>query len=162
MAFTESNVDPDEAQAPEGFRKELKRLKAENKELRAAAEERDQLKRERTFTQAGVPLDDDRLPYFVAGYKGEQTPEAIRAEWDAKFGGAGHGQGQGQSQVDHELAALNNAAAMTQGQPNVPANLLAERNAKLAALSQTDRYYDEKFRSIMEEYGSKVYNPNTG
>lgn len=161
MSFTDPNAQDDEGQGPEGFRKELKRLKAENKELREAAAERDRLVQERAFAQAGVPVDDKRAAYFIAGYQGEQTPEAIRAEWQSTFGG-GDGQGQGQSPVEQELAALNAAASMTQGQPIPPPNLLAERNQKLAALSPTDRYYDEKFRAVMEEYGSKVYNPNTG
>lgn len=156
MTFVE-NAEDDGIQT-EGVRKEIKRLKAEIKELRSAADERDQLKRERAFVQAGVPLDDKRSAYFIAGYRGEDTPDAIKAEWQATFGGQlheGHGQEQN-PQVAEELALLGRIAETTSGgSHNIPADRLAERDQKLAGLSPTDPRFDEKFNMIFDEYGGQ-------
>jgi len=58
--------------------------------LRQAKKERDELstqieaqKRELAFARAKIDLDDPRARYFVKGYEGELTPEAIRAEAEA-------------------------------------------------------------------------------
>lgn len=58
-----------------GWRKRL-----EN-ERNTARTERDSLKRELAFIKAGVdPEADKRLAYFMDGYKGDLTAEAIKAE----------------------------------------------------------------------------------
>lgn len=51
------------------------------------AKERDQLvaelekaQRRLAFAEAGVPLGEKRFQYFIRGYEGELTPDAIRAE----------------------------------------------------------------------------------
>lgn len=55
--------------------------------LRKAAKERDALQaqlrerdRELAFARAKIDLDDPRMKYFVKGYDGELTPEAVRAK----------------------------------------------------------------------------------
>jgi hypothetical protein len=48
--------------------------------LEEKAAEGDKLKREMAFTKAGVSYEDPKAKYFVEGYKGEMTPEAIKAE----------------------------------------------------------------------------------
>ena len=137
-------------------RKDIRRLEEQAKEGREAKEQLAQLQRERTFLTAGVPLSDPRAEYFVAGYKGEQTPEAIKAEWDSKFGGTQGGQTTGQEQeIEFELGRLSAAQDLTTAAPNITPDKLAERDQKLAALSPTDPRYDEKFQQIFDAYGGK-------
>jgi hypothetical protein len=53
---------------------------------RAATLERETAEKDRriAFLEAGInPTADPKLNYFVAGYKGDLTPEAIRAEAEA-------------------------------------------------------------------------------
>src|SRR6202040_3941020 len=40
----------------------------------------EEMQRREVFVKAGVPLDDPNTEYLIAGYKGELTAEAIRAE----------------------------------------------------------------------------------
>lgn len=63
--------DPDEK--PE-------RTNSEWAELRRVKEELAKMKREAAFLRAGIDPTDQRLSYFVKGYEGETTPDAIRAE----------------------------------------------------------------------------------
>lgn len=55
--------------------------------LRQKAKERDQLanqlaerERELAFAKSGLDFDDPKLKYFIKGYDGELTPEAIKAK----------------------------------------------------------------------------------
>ena len=57
-----------------------KAKKADEAEARAAAAER-----ELAFAKAGIPLNDPRSGYFLKGYDGDTSPEAIKAEWDTHF-----------------------------------------------------------------------------
>ena len=45
-----------------------KKLESENRNLR----------RELAFAKAGLPLDDPKMSYFIKGYDGELTAEAIK------------------------------------------------------------------------------------
>lgn len=153
MSFTDE-PDPDQqSKTVTMSRKDIRRLEEQAKEGREAKERLAQLERERTFINAGVPLDDKRANYFMAGYQGEQTPETIRAEWSATFGG--QQATEQEHQIDQELAALNAAQDMTTAAPNIPPDKLAERNRKLDELSPTDPRYDEKFNAIFDSYGGK-------
>lgn len=61
------------------LRDRMKQLEAENAELKARADEASQAARELAFVKAGV---DPNLPvakYFMKGYEGDLTAEAIRA-----------------------------------------------------------------------------------
>lgn len=49
-------------------------------ELRAAADRGRKLERENAFLKAGIDTDDPRMRYFVEGYQGDLTKEAIVAE----------------------------------------------------------------------------------
>lgn len=51
-----------------------------DKAARDAKAEADTLRRELAFTRAGLdPAKDPRLAYFIKGYEGEATPEAVLA-----------------------------------------------------------------------------------
>jgi ribosomal protein L12E/L44/L45/RPP1/RPP2 len=74
--MSEQNLTPPAQQDDEGL-KELRRAAARAKELER---ENADLKRDRAFRQAGLDPDDKRVGYFVKGYEGDLTAEAIRKE----------------------------------------------------------------------------------
>jgi hypothetical protein len=79
-------LDPDADDNEPGFRKRLKAARDEAETAKQAAEERaSAAERKLAFAEAGVPLNDPRSKYFVKGYEGELTAEAIQAE-AAAFG----------------------------------------------------------------------------
>jgi hypothetical protein len=153
MDYTED----DEQQQPRMAtlpRKEVRRLEKLAAEGKEAKEQLEQLKKERAYVQAGVPLDDKRTPYFMAGYQGEMTPEAIRAKWNEDFGpsSAEHGN----AEMDDELRRISGAQDLVStGSADLSDSRLAERNAKLAELSMSDPRYPEKFEAIFQEYGGQ-------
>ncbi len=139
-------------------REDIKRLEKKAQRNQERDDRLAQLERERTFLQAGVPLDDKRAGYFIAGYQGENTPEAIRKEWAETFAGqapAGNGQAttEQERQQAEELARLQAGYDLTAGVAAIPPDKLAERDQKLASLSPTDPKYDQKFNEIFELYG---------
>jgi len=60
-------------------RARMRQLEKELKAKEQALAEAEAIKREFAFVKAGVPLDSPMAKYFVKGYDGEFTPEAIRA-----------------------------------------------------------------------------------
>lgn len=150
----DENDDPDN-QSPQVTlsRKQIRQLEKRAKAADEAVAELEQLKRERAFVQAGVPLDDRRSSYFIAGYQGEMTPEAIKARWAEDFGAAQQGENPA---ISDELAMMNAAQDLVSSGGNLTESRLAERNAKLAALSPSDPRYGEKFDAIFAEYGGQT------
>lgn len=59
-------------------RARMRELESEVKALREKAAEAEKLQRELAFSKAGIPMDSPMAKYFVKGYEGEFTPEAIR------------------------------------------------------------------------------------
>ena len=60
-------------------RARMRELEDRNKALEAQAKEAEAAKRELAFVKAGVDPDSGAAKYFVKGYDGELTAEAIRA-----------------------------------------------------------------------------------
>ena len=79
-----SNVQDDfDNEAPEQTEKNpvrarMREMESELKSLREKAAEAENLQRELAFSKAGIPMDSPMSGYFVRGYQGEFTPEAIR------------------------------------------------------------------------------------
>lgn len=59
-------------------RARMRQLEKERDSLKQQVVEADVIKREMAFMKAGVPMDNPVSKYFVKGYDGEVTPEAIR------------------------------------------------------------------------------------
>jgi ribosomal protein L12E/L44/L45/RPP1/RPP2 len=59
-------------------RARMRQLEKELKANQQALTEAEALKREYAFVKAGIPMDNPMAKYFVKGYEGEITPEAIR------------------------------------------------------------------------------------
>ena len=80
--------DEDEQQTEPGWRKKLEREAKQGREAVQAAQD---AKKELAFYKAGIPMTDPhmtdpRMAYFVKGYDGEFSAEAIRkAATDAGF-----------------------------------------------------------------------------
>ena len=150
-----NEVDPDEqSQNVQLSRKDIRRLEKLAKDGQAARAELAQLQKERSFVQAGIPLESKQAKYFIAGYSGDMTPEAIKAEWDDSFGAGTSGQPDPLASELNDLNQANEFASSGHGTP--PPDKLAERNAKLAALSQTDPQYQAKFDEIFLAYGGRT------
>ena len=61
------------------LRARMRELESEIKSLRQQAAEAEQAKRELAFVKAGVDPSDSAAKYFVKGYDGELTVDAIKA-----------------------------------------------------------------------------------
>lgn len=72
----QSQVQQQPEQTP-NWRRDLEQRAAAAK---AEKDRADALQRQLDFAKAGIPLDHPMTDYLVAGYKGEATPEAIKAE----------------------------------------------------------------------------------
>lgn len=70
----------DDSDQPESnpVRARMKQLEKENREYRKALAEAEQARREVNFLKAGIDPTEAKFKYFVKGYDGDLTPEAIR------------------------------------------------------------------------------------
>ena len=75
----EDDAVQDQQQSKDPVRAHLRKLEAENKALREQAAGAEAARRELNFVKAGVDPNDPKYKYFVKGYDGEFTAEAIRA-----------------------------------------------------------------------------------
>lgn len=73
----EFNETDDEA-PKDPVRARMRLLEKEAADLKKQLAEAEAVKREMAFLKAGVPMDNPVAKYFVKGYDGEVTPEAIR------------------------------------------------------------------------------------
>ena len=70
--FETDDIDTDEAsESPRGLRRAANKSKKLESELQAA-------KRELAFLKAGIDPDDPKMRYFVKGYEGDLSAEAVR------------------------------------------------------------------------------------
>lgn len=73
--FEEDAVDQ---QPKDPVRAHLRKLEAENKALKEAVAAKAEAERKLAFVEAGIDLSAPGAKYFVKGYDGELSPEAIR------------------------------------------------------------------------------------
>lgn len=152
--MTMDYTDDDQPQEESLTRKQIRQLEKQAKAGKEALEELEQLKKERAYVAAGIPIDDKRTPYFMAGYTGEMTPEAIRAKWAEDFGAPSNDTGN--ADMDEELRRISGVQDLVStSSADLSDTRLAERNAKLAELSMSDPRYPEKFEAIFQEYGGQ-------
>jgi hypothetical protein len=71
--------DDDQQTETNPMRARMKQLEKENREYKKVLAETQQAAKELAFVKAGINLDNPMAKYFVKGYDGELTPEAIRA-----------------------------------------------------------------------------------
>lgn len=75
IEFEDEQVDQ---QSKDPVRAHLRKLEAENKRKDELLAEAEKARRELMFLKAGVNPDDPKAKYFVKGYDGELTVDAIR------------------------------------------------------------------------------------
>lgn len=71
--------DDDQPQESNPVRARMKQLEKENREIRKALAEAEQARREVNFLKAGIDPAEPKFKYFVKGYDGDLSPEAIKA-----------------------------------------------------------------------------------
>jgi hypothetical protein len=70
--------DDDQPNETNPVRARMKQLEKENREYKKMLMEAEQAKKELAFVKAGVDPADPKAKWFVKGYDGELSPEAIR------------------------------------------------------------------------------------
>lgn len=159
--------DPTESNAVKALRAENKRLKAQLKQAEPDVDV-DTLKRENAFLKAGIKPDDPKAKYFVRGYDGELTADAILAEAKAAGviaepapapapNGAHEGPGP-EAAADESASALvgidtmRSAAQANRGAVAVQGNDAYE--AAMAELARTNpRFTPADIANVMHRHG---------
>lgn len=126
----DSTVEADSGDG--GDIKSLRRAASGKKQLE---KELADLKRELAFAKAGLPMDDPRMNYFVKGYDGDMTAEAIReAATEAGFLS---------SQPVEEDLALQAAGAAQNRVMSASSGVSFEGLSEEAALAQLEAAMEE-------------------
>ena len=80
MSNVHDSFEDDTDETPKDpVRARMKQLEKELQQSKQALAEAEAIKRENAFMKAGIPIDDPMAKYFVKGYDGEISAEAIRA-----------------------------------------------------------------------------------
>jgi ABC-type Na+ efflux pump permease subunit len=134
MSEYEEDFDSNEVDAvgDGGDIKSLRRAANGKKQLE---KELADLKRELAFAKAGLPMNDPKMNYFVKGYDGDMTAEAIRQA--ALESGFLASQGQENDSV------ISNAAAAQQRVMSASSGVAYEGLTEDAALAQLEAAMEE-------------------
>jgi hypothetical protein len=144
-----NRIDPDELSGPSGLRQHAKSLEEQLKEERERAEKLPDLERENAFLKAGINPEDEKAGYFVRGYQGEVSSDAIKAAWQ-DFAG-----------TTPDLSGPSAVAAAAAGSSPVPGGsgvgqpFETDPDGYNAALAATGGNQD-KVLGVMREWGSPV------
>ena len=119
---------------PSGLRKQVEEHDQKRKDAERVAAEADErakaAERELAFIKAGIQPDDPKQAYFVKGYEGDLTPEAIKAAAVAGgFAEAGETVPAGELQAHEAAANLSSGAGSTAGVDKVAEGLAAINSA---------------------------------
>lgn len=142
----EPTEDPEDAKVVGIPQKDLKALrergrKADEAEARAAKAER-----ELAFARANIDPDTPGYAYFVKGYEGDLTPEAIKAA--AVEARLIEGSAPSAPVTPEEQAAHQRVAEAAAGVQGGPPNVEAERHARLSQARSA-----QEFDAIAAELG---------
>lgn len=112
--YTDDDFDS-EADAPEGDSGDIKSLRRAANSKKKLEQELAEARRELAFARAGINPDDPKMRYFVKGYDGEMTAEAVReAAMEAGFLATPQ-QSQQSAQTQQLAAAQGNVMAASAG-----------------------------------------------
>lgn len=132
--YTDDDLDTNDIDV-EGDAGDIKSLRRAANSKKQLEKELAEAKRELAFARAGISMDDPKLKYFVRGYDGEMTAEAIRqAALEAGFLAS---QSQGE---DPNLAA---AGAAQQRVMQAASGVSYEGMTEEAALAQLESAMQE-------------------
>lgn len=144
MTNTDENINDDDSNEEDDqlegnvqiARKDMKALRAQAKKATAAETKLASLEREMAFSRAKIDTEDPKMSYFIKGYEGDLTSDAIRAEAEkAGFlipAGTGNGTGNAGSSGADRGSIERITDASRGGGTNVDNTNLEEaiRNAK--------------------------------
>lgn len=128
-------------------RSQIRAIEDKAKRFDAAEAEKTALARELAFLKAGIPSDHPVTPYFVKGYDGELTADAIKAA--AVVAGLVKPD-ERDSLPPAEQAALRNMDSAAGGGGSLP-NAEAELHAALAGAKNA-----QEFDAIYRQYGGQM------
>ena len=136
MSATEPEFNPEDYDGLQPkqtviHRAELRKLRKADRENEENKARIAQLERRDVFSRAGIPLDDPGAPYFIKGYDGEMTPEAIKA---AAVAARIPVAGVAPPASPEEMAGHQAAQAAAQG--GTPPGVAPDFQAKLAEMSK--------------------------
>ena len=130
----EDDSDVDDASSPRGLRRAANKSKKLEQQLAEA-------QREMAFLKAGINTEDPRMRYFVKGYDGEYTAEAVRqAALEAGF-----------IQQQAQNPALAHSAAAQDRVMEASAGALLDDSSEQAALSRLAEAMNEGGMEAMLE-----------
>lgn len=75
--YDEYSEDDQQEQRQDPVRAQLRKLEKANREKDALLAKYAEMERKMAFTEAGINASDPKFKYFIKGYDGEMTPEAI-------------------------------------------------------------------------------------
>lgn len=148
--YTDDDFDSDaEADAPEGDSGDIKSLRRAANSKKKLEQELADAKRELAFARAGIDPEDPKMRYFVKGYDGEMTAQAVRAA--ATEAGFLAPPTQQQSQQSQQMAAAQgNVMAASVG-------AMPEDMSENAALSRLEAAMNEggitAMMDVARQYG---------
>ena len=122
--FEEAEVDA----SPRGLRRAANKSKKLENELNT-------IRRELAFAKAGINPDDPRMKYFVKGYEGELSADAVRSA--AMEAGFIQSQSSGPDPVLQETAAAQNRVMQASG------GAIMEDSSEAAALARLENAMEE-------------------
>jgi hypothetical protein len=132
--YTDDDFDSEEVETTsgDGDIKSLRRAASGKKKLE---QELADLRRELAFAKAGLPMNDPKMNYFVKGYEGEMSAEAIRqAALEAGFLA---------SQETSDDSSVSAAAAAQQRVMSASSGVSFEGLTEDAALAQLESAMEE-------------------
>lgn len=143
--FEDDFEDADVETSPRGLRRAANKSKKLENELST-------LRRELAFTKAGINPDDPRMRYFVKGYDGELSSEAVRqAAMDAGFL---QSQSSGPDPVMQQTAAAQNRVMQASG------GAIVEDSTEEAAFARLEAAMEEggvdAMLDVARQYGIPI------
>ena len=125
------DLENSESTQDSGVMKAL-RTKLEERDAAATAAEQKlaQMERQMAFVDAGVPTSDPKAKYFLRGYEGDITPDAIKAAWQEAGFDTPTAPPVKDAVPPGELDAFNRMSqAAAQAPPSITVSAQAERDA---------------------------------
>jgi hypothetical protein len=127
--------DDFDSNQPDGESGDIKSLRAAAKGKKQLEQELAELKRELAFAKAGLPMNDPKMNYFIKGYDGELTADAIRqAALESGFLA---------SQAAQPNPAIEQAGAAQQRVMQASSGVAFEGMTEEAALAQLEAAMEE-------------------
>lgn len=77
--YIDTDIESDDIESATGEAGDIKSLRRAASGKKKLEEELAQIRRELAFTKAGINPDDPKMRYFIKGYDGDLTADAVRA-----------------------------------------------------------------------------------